>query len=174
MSYGVSVAGKWAYRSYHLTRLINGIFGQGHLTFTTPSTTTLGRGTLDMGGRLGARNSTGRFARRTRARRSPSRSRDTGGPAPRPRAGSTIKMRSWGTSGRAGSNQVPSVGRYSLSGAKPHTVGPAGVTASFIAVSNPEGWPSRPRRIRRYDQAAGCSLSFAARSDCSPAGVAPV
>src|SRR5258707_5226789 len=50
MAYGVSVAGKWSYRSY-LNTADQRIFGQRIFTFTPPSTTTL-KGTLDMGGRF--------------------------------------------------------------------------------------------------------------------------
>ncbi len=130
MAYGVSVAGKWAYRSY-LNTADQRIFGQGIFTFTTPSTTTL-KGTLDMGGGLVL---------------------DLDGSVRPPDKGSplSVAIKGYGRAGTktegweydydaflghqwpSGVDQVPSLVGTVIR-AKPHNGAPAGVTASFIAV----------------------------------------
>jgi hypothetical protein len=130
MAYGASVAGKWAYRSY-LNTADQRIFGQGIFTFTTPSTTTL-KGTLDMGGGLVL---------------------DLDGSVRPPDKSSPlcVAIKGYGRAGTKtegweydydaflghqwpnGVDQVPSLVGTVIR-AKPHDGGPAGVTASFIAV----------------------------------------
>jgi hypothetical protein len=135
MADAVSLAGKWDYRSY-LNQPDHRMFGGGIFTFETPTPTTL-KGTLVMGSRL-VLDLEGTITPAT-----------SGAPL-------SVAIRGFGRSGNdsdtdgweydyngslafqwpAGVDQVPAlVG--SVLRAKPHDGGPAGVTASFIAVRLP-------------------------------------
>jgi hypothetical protein len=133
MADGSLLAGKWAYRSY-LNSADQPIFGAGMFTFETPSITIL-TGTFDMGGDL-VLDLQGTI-----------RPADNGYPV-------TVEINGYGRAGTGtagweydyygflayqwpnGVNQVPSLVGTVIR-AKPHNGGPAGVTASFIAVRQP-------------------------------------
>jgi hypothetical protein len=130
MANGTSIAGTWAYRSY-INTAAQPVFGAGLFTFQTPSATTL-TGTFDMGSGL-VLDLQGKIWPATDSAPLAFEIRGFG------RAGTDTDGWEYDYHGSPafewpnGVAQVQSlVG--SVLRAKPHDGGPAGVTASFVAV----------------------------------------